>query len=106
MRLSSATLDALPPVAQLLLRNLPFTGVADFHRALRTLLPELRRQAEASVDEAIRATREAVFSPPPSTGGLAMNLSGALDPFSPADKCIDWDCRLSAADRIARFAAL
>jgi hypothetical protein len=63
MPLSRITLDALPPVVQLLIRNLPLGGtVADYHRALRKLLPELRRQAEFYVTEAIRANHDAVVS--------------------------------------------
>lgn len=35
-----------------------------------------------------------------------MNLAGALDPFSDADKCGAWRCRIHTAEQLGRLVAL
>jgi hypothetical protein len=57
--------DNLPPVMQLLIRELPLgQPIEEFYRTLRKLLPELRRQAEFSISEALQARREQKVAPP------------------------------------------
>jgi hypothetical protein len=104
---TASELDLLPAVAQLLLRNLrPATSLDDGHKQLRKLLPELRRQAEFTVTEALKAQQTENQEKKRSDQTFVMNLVGALDPFSDSDKCGELACRLSTASRLAQFAAL
>jgi hypothetical protein len=103
--LRPSVLDSLPPVVQLLLREMsPGRSLEDFYKRVDKLLPELRKQAEFSVSESIRTNAAQVR--PPSAGQFVLNLTGALDPFSDTDKCAETTCRMSAAESIARFTAL
>lgn len=75
--LRSSVLDALPPVMQLLLREIqPGAPVEDFYKRLDGMLPELRRQAEDSVSESVLAN--ARQPRPPSTGQFVLNPSGPV----------------------------
>jgi hypothetical protein len=109
--LPSSALDFMPPVAQLLLRNLrPSTSFDDAHKQIRQLLPDLREQADSSVAEALnRGDETDVAALDPlrvGHGTFVINLAGALDPFSDADKCGAWRCRIRTAEQLGRLVAL
>jgi hypothetical protein len=109
--LKTSEVDSLPPVAQLLLRNLrSVSSFEDAHKQIRRLLPELRRQAIFAVSKTLKADQvqpdDKQLERPVGDKTFVMNLVGALDPFSDSDKCGEINCRLTTASRLARFAAL
>ncbi len=96
-------LDDLPPVIQLILRELPFKakpGEAP-DKPLKRLLPELRRQAEWTMEN-----WKSVYGEEEYGRGLVINPSAGLDPFSQFGKCPDIDCRILNAQNIARTLGL
>ncbi len=96
-------LDRLPPVQQLLLRELDaIDGADDLLERLRTLWPELQRQAEwgfanhgyvnlYQVDEDSR---------------ISASLFAGVDPFSSLGKCAEFECRVKTAKDIGRSMGL
>ncbi|MBL8515451.1 MAG: hypothetical protein JNM76_00665 [Betaproteobacteria bacterium] len=88
-----------PPSIQLLLTEL--NGVRAYDQAkkvVKGLIPELRRQSRVHVETALGSTEQ-------SKGGFDVHLGGALDVFA-GSGCAMLECRLAAADRVARSVGL
>lgn len=103
MLTDKVAIDDLPPVVQLLLRELTHDGDrSDFHKRIRKLLPEVRRQAEWTVKNSESVYRRSNTD----LAGLFINPASGLDPFSFYGKCVDLDCRVQNADHIARIVGL
>lgn len=91
------TLDHLPPVAQLHLREQPTKAeLGDYHKFFTRLFPELRRQAEWTISNLrqIYPEREA------DRTSLCISPSSGIDPFSRFGKCFDPKCRELNAARL------
>lgn len=102
MAIMPASIDHLPPVVQLLLREWPLTrGVNDFPKFIKRMLPELRRQAEWTMKNS-----KSVYPEVNYRDGLCITPSAGLDPFSRFGKCLDPECRILNANRIARTVGL
>lgn len=95
-------LDYLPPVIQIILRE-PLPQVDSFdelRKYLRKLLPELRRQAQWTVDN------YSYQELPKRPNELLIAPTYGLDPFSNQGKCMYFACRLQNAEDIARTIGL
>lgn len=100
---STPSLEHLPPVVQLLLREQPLElELRDYHKFFKRLFPELRRQAEWTVSN----VRQAYPEQRVDNTMLCISPSSGLDPFSYFGKCLDLPCREINADQIARTVGL
>jgi hypothetical protein len=103
MPASTFSLDGLPPVVQLLLREVgAHPEGADAHKFFKRLFPELQRQAEWTFSH----LKQAYPDPQTDSTMLCINPSSGLDPFSRYGKCFDFKCRTLNADQIARTVGL
>src|SRR4051794_31608558 len=98
---STISLDKLPPVVQLLLRELPSKG-EDSHQYFKRLFPELHRQAQWTVSN----LNQVYPDPRVTSAKLCISPSSGLDPFSRFGKCFAWSCREINATQIARTVGL
>jgi hypothetical protein len=91
----------VPPALYLLLHEISkFESWPDMRKCVRGMLRDLRDQSEGWVDNDLKQISESQNSL-----RFEMHLHGELDLLS-GDGCGNFDCRLKAADRIARSAAL
>jgi len=94
-------LSDIPPALQLLVNEVAqCDGWADSRKRIRAILPELK--AQARFFNFPEASEMAIAR---DSGKLNIHLHGALDLIS-GDGCIAFNCRLKAADRIARSVGL
>lgn len=97
--------DAIPPVISLLLDDRVWraleAGADQFTREMRSLIPELKRQARWTHEHFNYFTPTDVAS-----SSLVVTASGALNPLSPYGICSRGPCRVLAANNMARTLGL
>lgn len=97
-------LPDVPPAAVLLYSEVyaKAEGWEDARKRLKSLLPELKAQSRA-----YDLARFEVENAPPSPKEFDIHLDGALNLFSKdSGGCMDTDCRVVAAERLARSVGL
>lgn len=101
---NKAWLDDLPPVLRIVLENsVASNNLSDLHKNLKSLLPDLRKQALWSVENQDRVYLEHQKE---FHKGFLINPASGLDPFSRHGKCLDFQCRIKTAEEIARTVGL
>lgn len=98
LRPISPHFDKLPPVIQLLLRELVAEDESDIFKRLEQLAPELQRQAQWSLESFDYVDLRAA----PDFSRHTVGLYDALNPFIPDAKCFNFDCRVHLAKQIGR----
>src|SRR6266446_35318 len=93
-------LIGVPPALMLILREFAAgADWADTRRRVRTIVPDLREQSFAFESQNLTQTKRV------EPGSLDIHLHGALDLLS-GDGCLVPDCRIAAAERLARSVGL